>query len=41
MKQEFVVSYQHSTLQETEKSDRSSLEQHLSMLFFFLRKALQ
>jgi hypothetical protein len=34
MKQGFVFSYRFSTLQETEKSDRSSVEQHLGMLVF-------
>ena len=34
MKQEFVLTHGYAALQETEKLDRSSKEQHLSVLCF-------
>jgi hypothetical protein len=34
MKQQFVVTHGYAALQETEKLDRSSKEQHLSVLCF-------
>jgi len=34
MKQQFVVPHGYTSLQETEKLDRSSKDQHLSMLCF-------
>jgi len=35
MKQQFVLTHRYTVLQETEELDRSSVDQHLSMLCFY------